>query len=125
MTSTQQNEALQAVRLLRGHALASGSIKTTATIEAIYQVCKLLEGFIESAGVLESDGIAAIDEITYEGATFKVGEHVFAHDPNGKIVSVKLVRFITEHGLAGVEDDTMRFSLRFFDMLVLNPEGSK
>lgn len=102
MTSTQQNEALQAVRLLRGHALSSYiEPKTQATIETIYQACKLLEGFIESAGVLESTDInyEVSDVIEHRNGyrtwtrgnvSFRLGNHIWVDEigTSGKITEL-------------------------------------
>jgi hypothetical protein len=119
MTSTQQNEASQAVRLLY-----KGATEHNVGPEALYQARVLLEGFIKSAGVLESTEGELPEELIYEGMTFRVGEDVYALDPSGRTVAVKILRFVGNHGLASVENDDMRFTMRFRDMLALNPQGS-
>jgi hypothetical protein len=53
MTSTQQSEALQAVRLLHNAASDERS-KEHTNPEMLFRARVLLEGFIKSAGVLES-----------------------------------------------------------------------
>jgi hypothetical protein len=53
MTNTQQSEALQAVRLLHNAASDERS-KEHTNPEMLFRARVLLEGFIKSAGVLES-----------------------------------------------------------------------
>lgn len=80
--STQQNEALQAVRLLFDSAVSGRDI-TSAQAETFYQARKLLEGFIGSAGVLESKEPMPAFELFDNGAMavisgleYRVGETV-------------------------------------------------
>lgn len=124
MTSTQQNEARQAVRLLFVAAFGGGS-SDHKNPEMLYRARVLLEEFIESAGVLEStEDSSNENDIIYEGVLFRLGGSVYALDPSERQIVVTIERFVKKHSLAGVGDSTQRFSLKFQDMLALNPLGS-
>lgn len=71
MTSTQQNEASQAVRLLY-----KGATEHNVGPEALYQARVLLEGFIKSAGVLESVEDKTEYALYHGNAVYKVGDKV-------------------------------------------------
>lgn len=92
--TTAKSEAMQAVRLLRGHALATTQGLTQAQVEALYQASKLLEKFIETCTELpvkpkwresetpysdvEIGGFTLMDEVSIEGRSerwFVVGLH--------------------------------------------------
>jgi hypothetical protein len=133
--NTAQSEAMQAVRLLRGHALASGSIKTTATIEAIYQACRLLEGFIEDDlrakidTALSDDedmtcGITHSAEHVYNGAVFRVGEYLLSdYGPRlekGKIQSIS----VSPHEMITYNVGGWNFCIKLSDIFHLNRKGS-
>jgi hypothetical protein len=73
MTSTQQSEAQQAVRLLYKYAIKGIEGHEP---EALYQARVLLEGFIKSAGVLESAEDKTEYSLYHGNAVYKVGDKV-------------------------------------------------
>lgn len=80
MTSTQQNEAMQAVRLLFVAACGGGS-SDHKNPETLYRARRVLEEFIESAAVLESadddeDMTYPRSTFEYQGNTYRVGEYI-------------------------------------------------
>lgn len=95
--STAKGEAMQALRLLRGYALSHEL--TQAQIETLYQASRLLEGFIEGAGVLESaipdvginpEDVSNVGWIS--GPTFRKGEYIHVLGFRGKITRIDTVR---------------------------------
>lgn len=66
---TQQNEAMQAVRLLYRYAVKGSD---GAEPENIYRARVLLEEFIESAGVLESGDNKSFSNVTLDAI---IGDH--------------------------------------------------
>jgi HPt (histidine-containing phosphotransfer) domain-containing protein len=81
MTNTAQSEAMQAVRLLRGHAL-SGAL-TQAQIEALYQACKLLEGFIEGKSATSEN----TPDMYHDIRTYHVGDDVITQGGQSGVIS--------------------------------------
>jgi hypothetical protein len=92
MASTQQSEALQAVRLLFVAACGGGS-SDHKNPEMLYRARVLLEGFIESAGVLENtEGNIECasnrdkSELNDTGRVFHYGDEIFV--PGGEKATI-------------------------------------
>lgn len=126
MTSTQQNEAMQAVRLLFDMALSGDKEpKTQAQVETLYQARRVIEGFIVDAGVLESTAVAKEPtSTTFNGATFRVGEFILVEGPDGiraeQIDKVSPIHDFIEHSSNG-----WHHSRPISDIIDLNPNGSR
>jgi hypothetical protein len=122
MTSTQQSEALQAVRLLRGAALSQHSEpKTQAYIESLYQACKLLEGFIANSGKSDCGEVYSPDVRCYNNKRFAAGEYVRTRIADDLVIA-KIVD-IDERGL-WLEVGTARIHNDIWDVHYRNQTGS-
>jgi hypothetical protein len=123
MTNTAQSEAMQAVRLLRGHAL-SGEL-TQAQIEALYQACKLLEGFIENDLRAKIDTALSDDEPLhlirrFSGVRFKIGEWVCLTSEG----LIGQVWFLNPDSITVRAKNGVRYVGKYWDLIKLNPLGS-
>jgi hypothetical protein len=132
--NTAQSEAMQAVRLLRGHAL-SGEL-TQAQIEALYQACKLLEGFIEGAQnqsrslpaeMFDSGFLRNKDGVFlyyYGDAFYRVGEYVYVKTPAEGTKLLKILSFYPENNGVSLVGLGYKGSCDLSEMVSLNLTGS-
>lgn len=122
MTSTQQNEARQAVRLLFDDALVTPH--TQAQVETLYQARRLLEEFIESAGVLESSEEIVTHGVNWRGTEFKIGEAVRVYI-DGQVFHGCIDAFL-EYGVVNVTlGDLTQHRFSWSDIIHWNPGGSQ
>lgn len=125
MTTTQKQEAMQAVRLLYKWAVKAAVNEP----EALYQARQMLEGFIDGAGMLEStDNPLAIpvfySDAFWRGARYSIEGLVFVEvygkRLRGRIDAFKPTGFtsVTVEGLGLTEFD-------WTDIVQWNPDGSQ
>lgn len=126
MTSTQQSEALQAVRLLYVAAHGGGG-SDHKNPETLFRARVLLEEFIKSAGVLEStEPVTDVfhSDAIWRGMKYRIEGMVFVEiygkRLKGRIEAFKPTGFtsVTVEGLGLTEFD-------WTDIVQWNPDGSK